>query len=150
MEYLIRKCEEKDLPELVVLCQKHAAYEQTGYDPEGKAAALQQALFSANPVLFCAVVECGQTLQGYYTYTFDFSTWDAQKFLYLDCLYLEPAYRGQGIGKVIFEQLKAIAARYQCVNIQWQTPDFNESAIRFYHRVGGVGKDKVRFFLKVP
>jgi hypothetical protein len=33
--------------------------------------------------------------------------------------------------------------------LQWQTPVFNEKAIRFYHRMGATSKDKVRFFLEV-
>jgi GNAT superfamily N-acetyltransferase len=147
MEYLIRKCEEKDLPELIELCAKHASFEQANYDPIGKEVLLKKALFSANPKLFCAVIESNNQLQGYFSYTFDYSTWDAQTFLYLDCLFLEPEFRGQRIGEIVFELLKEIAKQNDCINIQWQTPIFNERAIKFYNRIGGVGKDKVRFFI---
>jgi hypothetical protein len=36
MEYSIRNCEIADLPKLVILCQKHAEFEQADYHPEGK------------------------------------------------------------------------------------------------------------------
>jgi GNAT superfamily N-acetyltransferase len=62
-------------------------------------------------------------------------------------LYLESEFRGQGIGEVVFEKLKEIAKQNDCINIQWQTPVFNERAIKFYNRIGGTGKDKVRFFI---
>lgn len=147
MEYIIRECTEKDLPELVELCCKHSEFEQATYDPTGKEILLNRALFSDSPKLYCSVIESRDKLQGYFSYTFDFSTWDAQSFLYLDCLYLEPEFRGQKIGEIVFQKLREIAKQNDCLNIQWQTPVFNERAIKFYNRIGGTGKDKVRFFI---
>jgi GNAT superfamily N-acetyltransferase len=147
MEYLIRNCEENDLTVLVELCQKHAQYEQTSYNPEGKLENLRNAIFSENPKLFCLVIEINENLLGYATYTYDFSTWDAQTFMYMDCLFLDENTRGFGIGEAIIDQLKQIAIDNNCVNIQWQTPIFNARAIKFYKRIGAIGKDKVRFFV---
>lgn len=147
MEYIIRECTEKDLPKLVELCGKHSEFEQATYEPTGKEIALKKALFSDRPKLFCFAIESQNNLQGYFSYTFDYSTWDAKTFLYLDCLYLESAFRGQRIGERVFEKLKEIAKQNDCVNIQWQTPIFNERAIKFYNRIGGTRKDKVRFFI---
>ena len=149
MEYVIRECIEKDLPELVELCGKHAAFEQANYDSTGKESLLKKALFSDRPKLFCSVIESSSKLQGYFSYTFDYSTWDAQTFLYLDCLYLEPEVRGHRIGEIVFDKLREIAKDNDCVNIQWQTPIFNERAIIFYNRIGGTGKEKVRFFIDI-
>jgi ribosomal protein S18 acetylase RimI-like enzyme len=147
MEYIIRECTEKDLPELVELCGKHSVFEHANYDPTGKENLLKKAMFSDIPKLFCSVIEVNNKLQGYFSYTLDYSTWDAQIFLYLDCLYLEPEFRGQRIGEIVFEKLRKIAEQNNCLNIQWQTPIFNERAIKFYNRIGGTGKDKVRFFI---
>jgi ribosomal protein S18 acetylase RimI-like enzyme len=147
MEYIIRECTEKDLPRLVELCRKHSDFEQATYDPKGKENLLKKAIFLDRPKLYCFVIESCNNLQGFFSYTFDYSTWDAQTFLYLDCLYLEPEFRGQRIGEVVFEKLKEIAIQNDCVNIQWQTPIFNERAIKFYNRIGGAGKNKVRFFI---
>jgi GNAT superfamily N-acetyltransferase len=147
MDYIIRKCEEKDLAELVELCGKHAEFEQASYSTAGKILSLRNAIFVNFPKLHCFVIESKGNLEGYFTYTFDFSTWDAQIFMYLDCLYLEPDFRGFGIGEIVFEKLKLIAEQNNCINIQWQTPIFNERAIKFYNRIGGIGKDKVRFFI---
>ncbi|WP_269233945.1 GNAT family N-acetyltransferase [Flavobacterium flavigenum] len=147
MEYSIRNCEINDLPKLVVLCQKHAEFEKADYDPEGKEEGLKKELFNENPKLFCLVVAAKQTIVGYVSYTFDFSTWDASTFLYMDCLFLEEEVRSFGIGEILIEQLKEIAIKNKCVNIQWQTPEFNTRAIKFYNRMGAKGKDKVRFTL---
>ncbi|WET00752.1 GNAT family N-acetyltransferase [Flavobacterium sp. YJ01] len=147
MEYSIRNCEITDLPKLVVLCQKHAEFEKAEYAPEGKEESLKKALFGENPQLFCLVVATKETIVGYASYTFDFSTWNASTFLYMDCLFLEEETRGLGIGEILIEKLKEIGTQKNCVNIQWQTPQFNERAIKFYNRLGAKGKDKVRFTL---
>jgi ribosomal protein S18 acetylase RimI-like enzyme len=148
MKYDIRSCEPGDLPTLVDLCEKHAAHEQAAYSPEGKLEAHRKAIFATSPSLHCYVVASAEGVVGYCTFTFDFSTWDAQRFLYLDCLYLNPEYRNLGIGKKIFDLLMDIAIQNQCVNLQWQTPVFNERAIMFYGRMGAKAKEKMRFSLE--
>jgi ribosomal protein S18 acetylase RimI-like enzyme len=149
MEYSIRNCEISDLAKLVVLCQKHAEYEKADFSTEGKEEQLEKALFNQNPQLFCLVVAANETIVGYASYTFDYSTWDAASFLHMDCLFLEEETRSFGIGEILIDKLKQIASEKNCINIQWQTPEFNTGAIKFYNRIGGKGKDKVRFTLKL-
>jgi len=147
MDFLVRPCRVDDLPVLIELCAKHAEFERAEYKAEGKQALLKDALFSDNPKLNCLVVESTGKVVGYASYKIDFSTWDAANFLYLDCLYIEEDFRGFGIGEVLINNLKEIAIKNGFINVQWQTPDFNERAIKFYNRIGATGKNKVRFFL---
>jgi len=147
MEYLIRNCKSDDLSALVDLCQKHADYECASFSTIEKVDKLKKALFNEQPKLFCLVVEINETIAGYASYTIDFSTWNASPFMYMDCLYLEEETRGFGIGEVLIAKLKQIAKAKNCINIQWQTPAFNERAVKFYKRIGGTGKEKVRFSL---
>lgn len=149
MEYSIRNCEPQDLPKLVILCQNHAEFEKADFSPEGKEEGLKEALFGDNPKLHCLVVATNETIVGYVSYTFDYSTWDAATFMYMDCLFLEEEARSFGIGEVLIEKLKQIGIEKNCINIQWQTPQFNERAIKFYHRIGAKGKEKVRFTLEL-
>lgn len=149
MEFTIRECKATDLDTLVALCAKHANYERATYEARGKKEKLNDALFSDNKKLYGIVAEVAGEVIGYATYTFDFSTWEAQKFIYLDCLYLEAAYRNFGIGQALMEKVIEIGQTQNCINMQWQTPDFNEKAIRFYKRIGGIGKEKVRFTLPI-
>ena len=149
MEYRIRNCEPSDLAKLVILCQKHAEFEKADFSPEGKEEGLEKALFSEKPKLNCLVVATKETIVGYVSFTFDYSTWDAATFMYMDCLFLEEEARSFGIGEVLMEKLKEIAVENNCINIQWQTPQFNTRAIKFYNRIGAKGKDKVRFTLNL-
>ncbi|WP_324609629.1 hypothetical protein [Streptomyces sp. WM6386] len=67
---------------------------------------------------------------GYATCSAEVSTWDGSEYLHMDCLFLRHGHRGLG-------------------QVQWQTPAWNEGAIRFYGRIGATSKDKRRFFLPV-
>lgn len=147
MEYLLRACTPDDLEKLMVLIAKHAEFEKAEYTPDGKKERLAIALFGQDAPLNCIVAEVAGEVIGYATYTFDYSTWDAAWFVYLDCLYLEDDYRSYGIGKVLMNKVKEAGETRGCVNMQWQTPEFNERAIKFYKKIGGIGKDKVRFTL---
>jgi GNAT superfamily N-acetyltransferase len=147
MEYLIRDFQETDVDQLVILCAKHAAHEQVYFNPEGKASRLTKALSSKHPSLHCWVVVVKGQVAGYTSFTFDFSTWDANYYLHLDCIYLEEQIRGLGIGREILKRLLEIARQTKCVNLQWQTPVFNEQAIRFYEQVGATSLTKNRFFI---
>jgi GNAT superfamily N-acetyltransferase len=147
MEYLIRDFQEGDIDHLIILCTKHAAHEQSDYDPKDKAVRLKNAMLSDNPCLRCWMVMVKNEFAGYATFTFDFSTWDARYYLHLDCIYIEEKFRGLGIGKAVMERLVDVAKKNNCINLQWQTPVFNERAIRFYEHIGGKAHDKKRFFI---
>ncbi|MEL7145590.1 MAG: GNAT family N-acetyltransferase [Bacteroidota bacterium] len=144
--YHIRFAVQEDMAQIMELCAAHAAYEQSAYDAEGKEDHLADALFGKKPLLHCLVAEKEGVLMGYATYMYQYSTWDACQYVYMDCLYLHDRYRSQGIGKALMLRIKEEAGTAGCHLIQWQTPDFNEGAIRFYKRMGAYAKSKERFF----
>jgi L-amino acid N-acyltransferase YncA len=142
----VRPVQPTDLEALVTLCAEHAAYEKADYSPAGKAARLHAALFEGK-ILYAWVVENEKSLVGYAAATLEFSTWDAAYFLHLDCLYLKTEGRGQGLGEKLLHEVATLAKEKNCVNVQWQTPDWNLRAMNFYKRLGATSKNKVRFFL---
>ncbi len=147
MEYKIRSCEERDLEALISLCEAHAHYEKSHYDPSGKHENLRKAIFD-DKKLNVWIIEIEGKPEGFTSFTFDFSTWDAAPFLYMDCLYLSENCRSKGIGGEIMRKIRAVARENNCLNIQWQTPEFNARAIKFYVGLGSTGKQKMRFFLE--
>jgi GNAT superfamily N-acetyltransferase len=147
--YLIREIKENELDDLIPLFEEHAIYEQAEYNRAGKRERLAAELFKADSRLNILVVEIGEKIQGYCSYTFDYSTWSAAKFLYMDCLFIREQFRGLGIGSAIIKKLLITAKDNDCENLQWQTPVFNASAITFYKKNGATAKEKVRFRLNV-
>ena len=142
----IRFIKENEIEQLVELCVLHAAYEKADYVREGKSEKLKTALFKETPDFYCMVAVENNRLLGYTSHMLQYSTWDAQHYTYLDCIFLLEEARGKRLGEklmfAVMEEAKKIGAEL----IQWQTPDFNYDAIRFYKRIGASSKSKERFF----
>lgn len=147
MNYRIREVEPRDVNELVRLCAEHAEFEQADFSAAGKAERLAPLLFSNSPRLFCLIVENEDEILGYAAFMLELSTWDAARYVHMDCLFLRPHARNFGIGKQLIREIARRAQLLECKQIQWQTPEANERAINFYHRLGARAKTKVRFYL---
>ncbi len=143
---LIREANSGDLHQMMELCELHAEYEQSECSMEGKKDRLRNHLFGDHATTHCLVVAEAEKLQGYATFMKQFSTWDAEEYVYLDCLYLREEIRGKGVGRELMQRVKAFAEQEGCSHVQWQTPDFNENAIKFYKKLGATSKAKERFF----
>ncbi len=148
MNYTIRKAVPADIADIVKLCAEHAEYERAAYSPEGKEERLSQMLFSDHAGLHCLIAENDGNTIGYATYSFEYSTWDASRYAHMDCLYLRPDARGYGVGEALVKMIARAASENSCSIIQWQTPAFNERAIKFYRRIGATDKEKLRFYLQ--
>lgn len=144
----IRWATPDDVPELIRLCAEHAVFERATYDPAGKADALTRHLFGPDPRARCLVVdgEPGSPLLGYATFTREFSTWDADFFIHVDCLFLRPAARNRQLGWQLGKRIASEALALGVGFMQFQTPPFNETAIRLYQAMGAQRKEKVRFY----
>ncbi len=149
MNYKIRFAEKEDIHQIIRLCKLHSEFENCLYQKEGKAEKLRKLLFSEKPKIYCLVAEIDTKIIGYATYSIQYSTWDAEQYLYIDCLYLDDIARGNNIGEKLINQLKKEAQKLKCTLIQWQTPKENKRAIKFYHRIGGKAMSKKRFTLKI-
>lgn len=147
MPITIRSASVDDLGELVQLCIEHAAYERTAFDPTGKEEALHHMLFAPDARLRCLIAEENGLLIGYATFSVECSTWDADHYMHMDCLFLRPEARNKGIGRALMKMIAQEALISGITRMQWQTPSFNVDAVRFYDRMRPVKKEKFRLFL---
>ncbi|MGB3878821.1 MAG: GNAT family N-acetyltransferase [Shinella zoogloeoides] len=77
-----------------------------------------------------------------------YSTWQAKNGLYLEDLYVTPAHRGAGVGKMLLRHLARVAVAQDCARFEWSVLDWNEPAIRVYEAVGAEPKKEwVRYRL---
>lgn len=141
----IRELALGDLPQLIELCAEHAAYERMPFERNDQHESLRRAL--ERRVIFGWVAESKRSLCGYATATIDFSTWRAASFMHLDCLYVRDAHRDQGVGRQLMHAVIENARARGIRELQWQTPDWNTDADRFYRRFGAVARAKLRYSL---
>ncbi|MEM8894071.1 MAG: GNAT family N-acetyltransferase [Bacteroidota bacterium] len=144
----VRSIQPDDLPELLNMCEAHAAYEGLPFQTNDQLHSLEKGLFSDRPKLY-GLVAVADGLVGYSTYMKQYSTWMAKEYLYMDCLFVKEYVRSQGVGQQLFEKVVESARQMGCYEVQWQTPDFNKRAIQFYQRNGASSKPKERFFLTI-
>lgn len=152
----IRRLEEPDLVELAQLCAEHAAYERAprpaALEDDAGPERLGELLLRRAHAL-CLVVALPREgparsrLGGFASAFLENSTWDAGRYLHLDCLYLREPYRGRGLGRRLMQSIARAAVGLEAVHLQWQTPAWNEAAARFYGRLGAGSQAKLRFTL---
>lgn len=128
------------------LIERHAAYE--GGVATVSIDALRSALDQRPPLLLAWVAERDHVPIGYAAATLDFSTWACRHFLHLDCLFVDAQARGAGIGAALLATVRRHALALGVDELQWQTPDWNAQAIRFYRREGATALLKMRFTLR--
>ncbi|GLQ90716.1 GNAT family N-acetyltransferase [Dyella flagellata] len=142
----IRRASAADAAVLLPLCVEHAAYERLDTSSEGSAHELARAL-GATALLHAWIAMLGDTAIGYASATLDFSTLDQATYLHMDCLFVRDAWRGHGIGRLLWNAVHAFAGERGCRNMQWQTPEWNIDAARFYRRLGAREMIKRRYVL---
>lgn len=64
------------------------------------------------------------------------STFLARPKLYLEDLFINPKFRGLGIGERLFRASAREAIERGCTRMEWTVLDWNEHAIGFYERLG--------------
>ena len=67
---------------------------------------------------------------------FNFSTFRAQRGLYLEDLYVKKAFRRRGYGERMLRYLAKVAVQNGCERFEWAVLDWNLPAIRFYEKMG--------------
>ena len=73
---------------------------------------------------------------GFALYFHNFSTFLGRGGIYLEDLFVLPAYRGRGYGKAILQRLAKIALEKGCGRLEWACLDWNQPSIDFYRSLG--------------
>ena len=139
----LRPARASDVGPLLDLIRRHAAFERLAAPI--RPAELAAILEAPAPPTTLVVAEEGGELIGYAALTFDYALFTATRFGHLDCLFVREDARGRGTGKRLLDHVGRLAAAAGAPRLEWQTPDWNADAIRFYEREGAVGLAKMRF-----
>ena len=100
---------------------------------------LRAQLFGADPAAEVLIGEVDGEPAGFALFFHNFSTFLGKRGLYLEDLFVRPAFRGTGLGKHLMAALARIAVQRDCGRFEWSVLDWNASAIGFYRRIGAVG-----------
>lgn len=132
----IRDAIESDVPTILKFVKDLAQYEQAKHEVVATEDILCQFLFGEPRYANALIIEFDSVPVGFAIYFFNFSTWLGRPGLYLEDLYVDPTFRGGGIGKAVLGYLARIAVARGCGRFEWSVLDWNEPSIRFYEKLG--------------
>jgi len=92
--------------------------------------------FSDHPLVKVTMAEWDGEPAGFALWFLNFSTWEGKPGIYLEDLFVRPAFRRNGIGKSILKHLAALAVAEGWTRFVWQVLDWNTPAIEFYEAHG--------------
>jgi GNAT superfamily N-acetyltransferase len=133
---VIRSATEADLPLILELIEGLADYERLRHECRATIPLLRDSLFGPHPAAEVLIAEHEGVPAGFALYFHNYSTFLAQRGIYLEDLFVKPAFRGRGIGHALLVRLAQVAIERQCGRLEWAVLDWNESAIGFYQRLG--------------
>jgi GNAT superfamily N-acetyltransferase len=153
---LLRPATETDAPLILALIRELADYERLLGEVDATEDGLRAALFGPAPRVFCDIAEWQdasddgltddgltgdgtqgpRTAAGFALWFYNFSTFRGRHGIYLEDLFVRPAFRGRGIGRALLAGLAARCVREGLARLEWSVLDWNESALVFYRSLG--------------
>jgi len=140
----IRAATPADVGQILGFIRSLAAYER---EPDAVTATEEGLLrhgFGPNPFYSCLIAEKDGEPAGFALFFYNYSTWLGRPGMYLEDLFVEPRFRGLGIGKALLQRVAAIALEKGCGRMQWEVLDWNTPAIDFYRAMGAEFLDEWR------
>ncbi len=140
-EWTVRFAKREDVGQILEFIRRLAAYEKLEHEVVATEETLEEWLFDKEKAEVLFAVVDGKEV-GFALFFHNFSTFLGRAGIYLEDLYVEPAFRGQGIGKGLIKQLARIAVERGCGRLEWWCLNWNQSSIDFYRSLGAEAMDE--------
>jgi len=134
--FAIRAATRRDIPELHAMIRALAEFEQLSHLCVATELDLADALFGSEPPASALIAWNGTQVAGFALFHHNFSTFLGRQGLWLEDLFVWPAYRRQGCAKALLRALASIAVERRCGRFEWAVLDWNAQAIDFYRDLG--------------
>lgn len=130
-----------DVPQILAFIAELAEFEALAHEAVATEELLREQLFGPAPGAEVVMAEVGGAPAGFALFFHSFSTFLGRRGLYLEDLFVRPAFRGCGVGLALMVHLAGMAKARGCGRFEWSVLDWNADAIRFYRSLGARGMD---------
>ncbi len=137
----VREASEEDVPLILSFIRELAEYEKLSHEVVATEEELRESLFGERRYAEVLIAEHDGSPAGFALFFHNFSTFLGKPGIYLEDLYVNPAFRGAGIGKKLLVYLASLAKERGCGRLEWWVLDWNEPSIGFYRKLGAVPMD---------
>jgi GNAT superfamily N-acetyltransferase len=145
-EFSITPATVDDVPLILSLIKELAEFEKLSHMVVATEDMLREQLFGQRPAADVVIAREKNTPVGFALYFWNFSTFLAKPGLYLEDLFVRPAFRGKGYGRALLLHLARTAHGRGCGRFEWSVLDWNEHAIKFYESLGTVGMHEWKLY----
>ena len=135
-DFAIRPAGPKDVPAVHAMIRALAEFEQLAHLCVASEADLVAALFGPRPAAEVLIAEKDEEIAAFALFFHNFSTFLGRPGLWLEDLYVRPAFRRQGCAQALLGALAEIARSRGCGRFEWAVLDWNRAAIDFYRSLG--------------
>jgi GNAT superfamily N-acetyltransferase len=140
-QLILRFARETDAELILDFIQELAAYERLSHEVVTDVKGLRQSLFGGRQVAEVVIAEYGDHPAGMALFFHTYSTFLGKPGLYLEDLYVKPAFRGRGTARTLLSFLARVAKERDCGRLEFSVLDWNEPAIRLYEKLGARAMD---------
>ena len=138
----IRFAKETDTQVILSFIRELAIYEKLSHQVVATSDNLKKYLFGPKAVAEVLIASYDEKSVGFALFFLNFSTFLSLPGIYLEDLFVNPDYRGKGIGKRLLLELVKIAHERGYGRVEWSVLDWNEPAIQFYKSLGAKPNDE--------
>ena len=138
----VRPATEHDVSLILTLIKELAEYERLSHEVVATEGSIRAALFDASSHVRALIAYVGADPVGFAVYFYNFSTFLGRSGIYLEDLFVRPAWRRQGVGRQLLGELAKRAVAEGCGRLEWSVLDWNEPAIGFYRSIGARPMDE--------
>jgi GNAT superfamily N-acetyltransferase len=132
----IAPAQEADIPLILALINELAEYERLEHQVVATETTLRRALFGPRPAAEALIARIDGEPAGFALFFHNFSTFLGKHGLYLEDLFVRPAFRGRAIGRALLVRLARLALERDCGRFEWAVLDWNRPARDFYEALG--------------
>jgi GNAT superfamily N-acetyltransferase len=132
----VRSAVPDDLSAIMGFIRDLAAYEHLTHESVATPSQIGAALFGSPPRVYALVAEVEAQAAGVALWFYTFSTFTGRPSMYLEDLFVSPAFRGRGVARGLLRALALRAVAEECARVEWAVLDWNEPALRFYRSLG--------------
>jgi GNAT superfamily N-acetyltransferase len=134
----IRPAAPADVPVVLELIRELASYEKLAKEVVATESDLAAALFGPRPSAEAVLAEVGDATAGFALFFQNFSTFLGRPGLYLEDLFVRPAFRRRGVGRALFAYLARLAVERGYGRFEWAVLDWNTPAVSFYRSLAAL------------
>lgn len=98
---------------------------------------ISAALFGDRPTVYGHVAEVDGEVAAMALWFVNFSTWDGVAGIYLEDLFVRPAFRRRGLGRALLAALAGECLQRGYTRLSWAVLNWNADAITLYDGIGG-------------